>query len=197
MNVVSAAWKLAFQLSPIILTNGIAENIYGRMLPIIAITESLNFVDGLLSGADINMDNFFANYRPLAGGELINNDVGTYPFANQAVAANAIIQNPLRISLEMICPVRLAGGYPAKLAIMTLLQNKLEDHNNKGGTYTIATPGYFYTDCIMTNMRDISNPQSNQAQNTYQLDFMRPLLTLDQAKQAYMVRHSDGHGSNF
>ena len=53
-----------------------------------------------------------------------------------------------------------------------------------GGTYTIATPVYFYTNTVMTGMRDTSNNASAQAQNTYQLDFEQPLLTLQDAQAA-------------
>src|SRR5579859_6827529 len=94
-----AAYKLSFQLSPIIFVGGIAQNIPFQMLPIIAITEALNFTIGLLSGGDpIDLDNFFANYQPMPGSTLIDNQYGQYPFANQSVAANALITNPLRIS---------------------------------------------------------------------------------------------------
>lgn len=182
-TAAEAAWKLTFQLSPIILTNGIAQNIPGGMLPIISLTEALNFTEGLLSGSDINLNNFFANFRPVPGGSLIDNQFGQYTFANQAVAANSIIAQPLRISMEMVCPVRLPAGYPAKLATITALQTALASHNNQGGTYTVATPSYLYTNCLMTAMRDVSNPDSQQAQNAWQLDFWQPLLTLAQAQQ--------------
>lgn len=177
------AYKLGFELSPIILTHGIVENFPGSMLPIIAITESLNFIGGLLSGGtNIDVNDFFANFQPLPGATLIDNAIGTYPFANQAVAANAIITQPLTISLLMMIPVHKPGGYATKLGIMMALQTTLAQHNNSGGTYTIATPSYFYTNCIMTAMRDVSNAQSKQPQNAWQFDFRQPLLTEQQAQ---------------
>jgi hypothetical protein len=180
-----AAFKLAFQLSPIILTNGIAANIPGGALPIIAITEALNFPVGILSGGEnIELDDFFANFEPLPGASTVDNQIGNYPFANQAVAANAIIAQPLTISMQMICPARQAVGYATKLATMMALQAALTQHNASGGTYVIATPSFIYVDCIMTGMRDASQQQSKQAQNTWQLDFVKPLLTLEQAQQA-------------
>jgi hypothetical protein len=36
----------------------------------------------------------------------------------------------------------------------------------------------------MTGMRDVSGGESKQAQYMYQLDFVQPLLSLDQAQQA-------------
>lgn len=185
MNFGTVAFKLAFQLSPIVLTGGIAQAIPGGMLPIIAITEPLNAISGILGGtADVNMDDFFAHYKPLPGGTLIDNHVGEYPFANQAVAANAIISNPLVISMMMTCPVRNPFGYPIKLITITALQAVLAQHNSLGGTYIIVTPSYFYTNCVMLRMVDASHSGSQQAQNAFQLDFRRPLLTVEDAEGA-------------
>lgn len=187
MNIASTAWKLTFQVSPIILTGGIASQVPGGMLPIIALTEALNFVDGILNGGpDIALDDFFASFEPVPGASLVAQDVGHYPFANQAVAANAVIRQPLKISMRMICPARGDFGYAVKLATMTALQSAFSLHNASGGTYTVATPSYFYTNCLMSDpgMTDTSNSSSLQVQNTYQLDFEQPLLTLQDAQQA-------------
>lgn len=180
-----AAWKIAFQLSPIILTGGIAQGMSftGQMLPILAITEAINFPLGLLSGGEnIELDDFFANYRPVPGSTIIDQDIGHYPFANQTIAANAVIQNPLQISMQMVVPARNAFGYYAKLATMTAFQLVLQQHNASGGTYVIMTPSYIYTNCVMRGMRDASQGSTNQPQNTWQLDFEQPLLTIDQTE---------------
>lgn len=179
------AFKLSFEISPVILTGGIAQAIPGGMLPIVAITEALNFVDGLLSGGDaLSLDDFFAHFVPLPGSTLIDQQIGEYTFANQAVAANATIAQPLQIALRMICPAKEDLGYAVKLATMTALQATLAQHNSAGGTYTVATPSYFYTNCVMLDLTDGSNQQSKQAQNTYVWRFRRPLLTLQDAQQA-------------
>lgn len=180
------AYKLGFQISPIILSGGIAQNMPFQVLPIIAITEAANFVSGLLSGNEnIELDDFFAYYDPLPGASLVNNEVGTYPFANQTIAANAIIAEPLTISMRMITPVRNPLGYAIKLATMTALQAVLASHNGQGGTYIVVTPSYIYSNCLMTGMRDISGGQSKQAQYEWQIDFVQPLLTLAAAQSAY------------
>lgn len=184
-GVARTAYKMAFQLSPIVLTNGIANNMPGKALPIIVFTEAINFVDGLLSGTDnIELDNFFANFEPVTGATLIDQQIGEYPFANQAVAANATIAQPLRVSMLMKCPARNIAGYTVKLATMTALQSALTQHNASGGTYTVLTPSYFYTNCIMTAMRDVSSGESNQYQYIWQMDFEKPLLTLEDAQAA-------------
>lgn len=178
------AFRITFELSPIIMTGGIAQ-FMGGALPIIAVTEALNFTDGLLSGGeDLDFDDFFAHFVALPGSSLIDQAIGKYPFANQAVAANAVIRQPLNISLRMICPARGQSGVWTKLATMMALQSTLATHNASGGTYTIATPAFFYTNCVMTGMRDTSAADSKQIQNTYQLDFEQPLLTLQDAEQA-------------
>lgn len=181
-----AAFKLSFQLSPIILTGGIASFIPGGMLPIISITETLSFTDGLLSGGNdlTDLDDFFANFHPLPGAEMINFVLGEYPFANQATAANAVIAQPYVISLRMICPAKDESGYAVKLATMLALQATLNMHGSQGGTYIVATPSFFYTNCVLLRMFDTSDTTSKQAQNTWQLDFRKPLLTLADAQAA-------------
>ncbi len=178
-------YKLGFQVSPIILTHGIAASIPGHLLPIIAITESANFVDGLLSGnININLDSFFAQYQPSTGNTLQNYEVATYPFANSAVAANSIIAEPLHISVLMTCPVRDTIGYYFKLAIMSALQKALSLHNTSGGMYTIVTPSYIYQNCLMTSMTDVSGSGTKQRQYQWQIEFMQPLVTAAQAAGA-------------
>lgn len=129
-------------------------------------------------------DPFFARYVNIPGSTLINNQIGTYPFANQQVAANAIIQQPLNISLRMIAPVKETAGYLTKLAIMTSLQNSLQQHNALGGRYHVATPALIYPDCLMTGMIDITTGTTKQMQVEYQLDFVKPLVTQQQAASA-------------
>jgi len=180
-----AAWKVAFQISPIILTNGLVNSFPGRMLPILAVTEALNLPLGLLSGAGgIGLDRFFANFQPLPGSTLIDQEIGRYPFATQSVAANATISMPLTVSMLMVCPVQNGFGYWERLPIIMALQKVLTLHNSSGGTYIVATPSYIYTNCIMRSMRDASTALTKQPQNAWQFDFERPLITLEEAEQA-------------
>lgn len=176
-------FQLAFQVSPIILNNGIAAKIPGGMLPIVVLTEAIGLVNGLISGSGFptSMDDAFCQFMPLPGATLINNQIGMYPFANQQVAANAIIQQPLNISLMMIAPVRDAGGFVAKIATFTALQAALSQHNATGGTYTICTPSFIYTNCVMTTMQDATSGDSKQQQIMWQMDFIKPLLTQQSA----------------
>lgn len=190
------ATKTAYEITPIILTRGIATSV-GGYLPIVALTQ-LGFGSGLgiagaavsaiatlaTGGNPLNLNNFFANFQPMAGATLINNQIATYPFANQAVAANAIITQPLAISMVMYCPVRETLGYATKLAIMISLQNTLSQHNISGGTYSVVTPSYIYTDCIMTGMRAIDGGDSKQVQYAWQLDFSQPLVSTQAAATA-------------
>lgn len=185
MSFLSSAFKLGFQISPIILTGGVATNIPGGMLPIVSITEAANFVTGLLSGGtETSLDDFFAHFQPTPGMTLIENAVGHYPFANQAVAANAIISQPLRLSMLMICPVKSDGGYVAKLATMSALQAVLLQHNAAGGLYTVATLSGIQTNGILLSLKDVSSGETKQVQHTWQWDFEFPLVTLQQANQA-------------
>ena len=157
MSIIDTAFRLGFEISPVILTGGVATNIGpGGVLPIVSITESINFLTGLLSGGgDLSLDDFFAHFQPLPGSTLAENQIGAYPFANQSVAANAIIAQPLRVSLQMFCPVKSSLGYAAKLATMSALQAVLAQHNAMGGTYTVATPSYIFTNCILLSLKDV------------------------------------------
>lgn len=185
MSFLSSAYKLGFQISPIILTGGVAANIPGGMLPIVSITEAANFVTGLLSGGtEASLDNFFAQFQPAPGMTLVENAIGHYPFANQAVAANAIIAQPLRLSMLMICPVQTEGGYIAKLATMSALKAVLAQHNAAGGLYTIATLSGIVPNGILLSLKDVSGGDTKQVQHTWQWDFEFPLVTQQQANDA-------------
>lgn len=183
-SALQSVFKLAFECAPIVLSGGLAENIPGKMLPLLTITETASFISNLVSGST-GLDKFFAHFAPMPGGTLIENQIGTYPFANQAVAANAVIAQPLKVSLLMFCPVRQRLGYATKLATMMALQSAIKQHNATGGTYTVITPSAFFADCVMTSLTDVSSSESKQVQNAFRWDFEQPLLTLTQAQQAY------------
>lgn len=177
-------YQLGFQISPIIFTGGIADQ-FGGYLPIVALTEAANFLTGILSGSDVfDLDRFFAHFTPISGGKLASFSIGQYPFANQSVAANAIIFEPLQLSLRMSIPVNKSGGHTAKLVTMMALKAAIAQHAQKGGTYTIATPAFLYTNCLLTGLTDVSSGDSPIPQNTYQWDFTQPLITLQAAQAA-------------
>jgi hypothetical protein len=169
-------YDLAFQVSPIILQGGIAKS---GLIPII----QLYGQTGLLTPS-ASVNDFFAQYLPLPGSTLISNAVGMYPFANQTIAANAVIQQPLTLSMLMIAPVNQPGGYLTKLSTFTALQGSLQLHNASGGTYVVATPAFVFTNLIMTGMTDTTHGEGNQQQIEWQLDFIAPLLTLAAAAAA-------------
>lgn len=184
-NAARSAYDIAFQVSPIILTGGIAANANGSALPIIALTgQAASFAQGVLTNG-LTLDDFYARFVPLPGSTVISNAIGTYPFANQDVAANAIIRQPLNVSLQMIAPVKDTGGYFTKLAVFTALQQSLASHNAAGGTYSIAMPSYIYTGCIMVAMTDITSGGTKQQQILWQLDFVQPLVTQQAAQSSY------------
>lgn len=179
-------FRLGYEISPIILVEGLAKNIPGGMLPIIAITEALNQISSLInSGGGQNLDNFFAHYVPLQGSSLISQQIATYPFANQATAANAVMTTPLGIGMLMHVPIRQKGGYALKFATMNALQYALSYHNANGGLYHIVTSAFLYLNCVMLNMVDVTgNSESHQAQQTFQINFQKPLVTSADAQQA-------------
>lgn len=179
-------FSLSYEISPIILIGGIAKNLPQQSMPIISLTEQRNFDGGMVQGnIPINENEYFAKFKILPGGKLISNVVGQYPFANQQVAANAIIAMPINISILMMCPANNINSYATKGQIISSLKKSLDQHNAAGGVYTIATPAYTYTNCLMTDFVDVSGGESKQVQYEYRIDFIRPLITIEQAQLAY------------
>lgn len=178
------AADLAYRCSPIFLTGGIANETIGGIMPMLLLTESLGFANSILTG-DLprSTDDFFAHFFPLPGASLISNTVGMYPFANQTVAANALITEPLNLSMQMLCPPRGSGSYVTKMTTLSALQAALYKHNAMGGLYTVLTPGYIYTNMIMTAFRDASPQPDRLPQTAFQIDFMRPLTQQSEAQQ--------------
>jgi hypothetical protein len=85
----------------------------------------------------------------------------------------------------MICPVNTEAGYYTKLATMTAMKMAFDQHNNSGGTYSIMTLSYIYTNCVMVGMRDVGAEGTKQVQVEWQIDFMKPLISLADATQTY------------
>lgn len=168
------AYELMFEVSPIIFSGGYAGATLGGLLPVLSFLGSFAGVDGLPE----------VRFVPLPGATVIANAIGAYPFANQVVAANAIIKQPKTVSLLMISPVNSDGGYLTKLAGFLALQNSFEAHMAAGGTFHVMTPSYPYMDCIMTNMQDVTSGAGSQQQIQWQIDFVQPLITQAAANSA-------------
>jgi hypothetical protein len=189
MGIVSTAFRdtytLAFQVSPIIFVGGIAKGVPGNMLPFVAtIGELAGLAQGLLSGG-LGMSAFPIQFVPVPGQQAISQTAATYPFANQHVAANAVVQQPKSVSLRMIAPVRDTGGYLTKLALFSSIQTTFERHNDMGGWYTVATPSLICDDLLMLDMTDITGGDTKQQQVEWQINFTQPLITAEKARYAY------------
>ncbi|OMQ26910.1 hypothetical protein [Serratia oryzae] len=179
MNIYESAFALSFQKTPILLVDGIARYVPGGVLPIAVFTEGLSIVNGLLDGANLNVDTLTTNFEPAAGGTLIVNDIATYPFLNQATAANAVVKRPNRITLNMTRPATTTnGGYLAKPVMFTALKLALDNHTDLGGTYTVLTPSFIYTGCLLRSMVDLTgfSDQVKQVQYKWAFEFEQPLL---------------------
>ena len=169
---------LLYQITPIFLTGGIASNISGGILPMLALTNTNAFSSNLLGGNEnFALDDAFAIFQPAVGGSLVEQIIAQYPFANVNVAANAMIRNPINVSMIMVVPMRQEGAWANKLAVMQALKATLDNHNNSGGTYTVCTPAFTYTNMLMLNLVDVSTP-TPIPQNAWRWDFTRPLVSL-------------------
>lgn len=185
INPGLSQYDLKYQIAPIMLSGGIVDQTQGGLVPITEYT----------GGLPDTVDQAFAIYLPLPGSTLISQSIAMYPFANQAVAANATIQQPLTLSMVMIAPVNQAGGYDAKQSTFSALQSTLQNHNSSGGMYTVATPAFQYENLLLISMTDITGEDYRQKQIQWQFDFIQPLITQQQAQQAQnglMQRISSG-----
>ena len=173
-SIFSGLYGTMFQASPILLKGGLVENWPLSTMPISLITES---ADILFAPVDGLPNQTFASYRPLPGSTLIKNQIAEYPFFTNQIAANAQIQQPLNVSMLMYCPANNNTTAFLKTAVMTALQNTLAQHCQLGGRFTVLTPSYIYTDCLLTAVTDVSTEETNQTQWAYQWDFVQPLIT--------------------
>ncbi|ELG6814420.1 hypothetical protein Q6Y84_001064 [Salmonella enterica] len=186
MGFTREMYKLGFEISPVILCEGIAQAIPGGMLPIVALTQSASFVTGLLGGA-INLtdlDKYFCHWKPVQGATIVDYDIARHPFANQIVAANALLAQPLRVALEMKAPVNENTGAMTKLVTISALQSVLQAHANLGGTFIVATPSVIYNRCILRTVKDVTSGNDALPQLTWMWDFEQPLITKTGAEQA-------------
>lgn len=173
----AASYELNYSINPIALTNGIASSIPGAALSVAGLLQSLN-ASTITSPSDFGIDTTFAKFYPIAGDTLVDNQIGNYPFANMAIAANAIINQPLKVSLLMRVPASaVSGGYQGKLALMTSLQNTLAQHIANEGTFAVATPSFYYSDVLLVTLTDVSAGETNQVQVEWRWDFIKPLIS--------------------
>ena len=86
----------------------------------------------------------------------------------------------------MLCPARTgANNYDSIQAKITRIQQQLTAHILAGGTFTVATPATIYDNCLLTTVRDISNAGDKKVHGVFQWDFVKPLITQQQADAAY------------
>lgn len=196
-------WKLSYQVSPIFLTGPPVSNVPNGMLPFLSIVDpgafpatsneaySYSSTSGVappqLQMVALNqksLDEAFGAFNVLAGGSLIQQTVAKYPFANQSYAANAILRDPLHVSLIWDTPMRGANAWGQKLTVMQSVKQRLDSHNNGGGTYIVVTPAYVYDNMVMLSLTDASRGSSNLPQNAWRFDFERPLIVLQELRRA-------------
>lgn len=187
-------FEIAFQISPIVFQGGIADYV-GGYLPIVVLTEGLSVVNGLIAGdMPTSLGDFFAQFTPLPGGALAKYSLGKFPFANQAVAGNAIIKDVRNIALRMIAPAQGPGGYLVKLATMGVIEAAISSHCNAGGTFIVMTPSFIYNSCILLDLQDVTS-RGSQTQVEWMWSFTQPLISLSSAQAALnnlMNRLSNG-----
>jgi hypothetical protein len=186
--------QLSYQVCPIILTGGSAEQIPGGMLPMLSLFVS-GETDALGMPDILTLDDSFGAFNVLPGGTLVSQQIAKYPFANQWVAANAVVKDVLTVSVIMDAPMRGPNAWQVKQTVFTGLKATLDRHNNKGGTYTVATPAYMYENMVMISMTDNSRGNNSLPQNAWRFDFEKPLVTISDlqgAQNLWMQKATNG-----
>ena len=182
-----STFQQLYELSPIFLVGGVAGS--GEPIPITQI---------LQNGVTPNGPNdYFAHFKPLPGGTIESWGVAQYPLAALTTAANAVVQQPISISLLMQCPAQNAAGnnYYNKLSIISSLKSTLDNHILQGGWFSVYTPAFVYSGCLLTSLKDVSGAENKQVQLMYQWDFVQPLITEEQAattQTAFMNKVTQG-----
>lgn len=212
MPVLSAGqanFQLRYQIAPIYFIGGIAGTGAANGVPITAYTQSAELAPTIAHpSAFLDPDHYFANYVLEPGSSLFENQISTYPVLNIQVAANAVILQPLRLAMRMICPANSTTTYAHKAAIMGSLIQKINQHILLGGYFNVATPAYIYTGCLLESIIDISpdvGGDNAQVQREYRWSFLQPLISGDVAEKVANERmqaikngvqiHSDYPGS--
>ena len=171
-----------YQLAPILLVGGIANRTaQNGTMTILTLTEGSETVNYP------NESDYFAHFKPLPGGTLVDFSAAEYPFASMNMAANAMVQNALKFSLLMTCPPRTNPriSYPSVQAIITRIQRQMTAHVLAGGVCTVATPATIYQNCLFLSLRDASSAGDKTVQNAFVWEFLQPLITQQAAEQVY------------
>ncbi len=176
--------QLWYQVCPIFLTGGSVSDIPGSMMGMMTILTPTASPGLGLPYNQNDLDNAFAAFNVIPGGQLVFQTIAKYPFANQAVGANAVISEPLTLSVIMDTPMRDANSWDLKHSVFTALKSTLDSHNNKGGTYTVATPAYTYFNMVLLSLTDNSRGGSSLPQNAWRFDFEKPLVALQDLESA-------------
>jgi hypothetical protein len=183
-NPAASQIQYTYVTCPIFLTGGIAGSLEGGTIPIISLLNPGAFPSGLgsVSGPDFDLDDAFAQFHAMPGASLQNYDLGRYPFANQVTAANAIITEPLNISMTMIVAFKPGNSNVSnRQSVMTSLKQTLDQHALAGGTYVVNTVSYPYQNAILKGLHDSSSAEVEIPQWRWVWDFEIPLISLEDA----------------
>ncbi len=192
-TAVKTAWDLLYRVSPILLTGGIASSLSTSLsaagvlgaafssltsigIPIAAILDPISLVSGLGGNTNFSIDDLFAHFMPVPGGTLLEFETCKFPFANQIVAGNAVIQRESTISMHMECAYRGTNSIPARIAILAAMRATVLQHVTQGGLFTVFTPAMIYSNVPLLRITDIS-PDPTMPQTAFQWDFEQVLIT--------------------
>lgn len=185
-TTAQSQFAIKYEIAPIILNNGLADQLSNGAMSILALTE------GNARAAYADITDYFAHFKILPGGTLEEWAIAEYPFASLQMAANAQIKMPLHVSMLMLSPAQSNSNatYAVKTSRFSTIKAMLDAHITLGGTFTVATPSYTYTNCLLVKLTDVTSSSDRQVQIAWQWDFVQPLITQQAATQSYNANYA-------
>lgn len=170
-------FRMQYEYAPILLKYGIADGFSEKVMSILQLTQQ--------GGYPVSDSGYFGYFAFVNGGTYMQNTVAQYPFANQYVAANAIVRQPNNVSLLMNCPATASMPIDRRQSIFQSLIASLDRHVAMGGLFVVYTPMGILDNCVLLATRDASNGENAILQNGIIFDFQQPLImTIDDANKA-------------
>lgn len=180
-------YETAFGISPIFLVGGLADflKIPGGVLPLALVTEGIANIASLVKGNGLTWGKT-AQWLPVPGTQYYSGNLATVTYFNQITAANAVIKNPNKVSMQLIMPQSTIDGVISKVAKSAALSYAIEKHIEEGGYFTILTPFKIYFDCVLTSMTDMApfTDENKQVQYITRFDFTQVILQPDDVESA-------------
>jgi hypothetical protein len=161
----------AFEIYPIILVDGIAENGMAYMQDI--------FIDRQKN------ERPFVIFTIESGASYFDISTSDYPFYDSTAASNNSFENERLISYRMNIRKTGIGDISIVQTKLDNFWNQIERHRQMGGHYTLVTQAGVITECILMSAVLISDDDLTDYACAFSLTFKHILLSTAKAESVY------------